>query len=154
MGRSSGPRHVKTCPWRRPIREYATEQLPDRPVSGDVADEVAHRRWLIAALDALSPRERAVIVLRHYLDLPEAVSLLNKERANSNLYVSLVESSPTAYYDDKTLPSLPSSVLNVMQAGRAPTRSMFTSPETASEQMALPFDYVVTGSYSLRIHVK
>jgi RNA polymerase sigma-70 factor (sigma-E family) len=58
--------------WRRPIREYATEQLPDRPVPGDVADEVAHRRWLIAALDALSPRERAVIVLRHYLDLPEA----------------------------------------------------------------------------------
>jgi hypothetical protein len=45
-------------------------------------------------------------------------------------------------------------VLNVMQAGRAPTRSMFTSPETAAEQMALPFDYVVTGSYSLRIHVK
>ena len=41
-----------------------------------------------------------------------------------------------------------------MQAGRAPTRSLFTSPETASEQMSLPFDYVVTGSYSLRIHVK
>ena len=59
-----------------------------------------------------------------------------------------------AYYDDKTLPSLPASVLNVMQAGRASNRSLFTSPETAAQQMALPFDYVVTGSYSLRIHVK
>jgi RNA polymerase sigma-70 factor (sigma-E family) len=58
--------------WRRPIREYATEELPDRPVAGDVADDVTRRRWLIAALDALSPRERAVIVLRHYLDLAEA----------------------------------------------------------------------------------
>ena len=82
------------------------------------------------------------------------VSLLNQERSNNKLYVSLVEASPTAYYDDKTLPSLPSSVLNVMQAGRAPTRSMFTSPESASKQMSLPFDYVVNGSYSLRIHVK
>ena len=44
---------------------------------------------------------------------------INQERSNNKLYVSLVEASPTAYYDDKTLPSLPSSVLNVMQAGRA-----------------------------------
>jgi RNA polymerase sigma-70 factor (sigma-E family) len=58
--------------WRRPIREYATEELPDRPGSEDVADDVAKRRWLIAALDELAPRERAVIVLRHYLDLPES----------------------------------------------------------------------------------
>ena len=49
---------------------------------------------------------------------PRLVSLLNQERSNNKLYVSLVESAPTAYYDDKTLPSLPSSVLNVMQAGR------------------------------------
>jgi RNA polymerase sigma-70 factor (sigma-E family) len=58
--------------WRRPLREYATEHLPDRPSENDVADDVARRRWLIAALEALSPRERAVIVLRHYLDVPEA----------------------------------------------------------------------------------
>ena len=66
--------------------------------------------------------------------------------------MSLVEASPTAYVDDKTLPSLPSSVLNVMQSGRAPTRSLLTSPgERPSEQMSLPFDYVVSGSYSLKL---
>ncbi len=58
--------------WRRPIREYATEELPDRPVPADLADDVARRGWLIAALDRLSARERAVVVMRHYLDLPEA----------------------------------------------------------------------------------
>ena len=93
-------------------------------------------------------------MMNRFMDLPQTVSLLNQERTNNRLYVSLVESSPTAYYDDKTLPSLPASVLNVMQAGRAANRSLVTSPETATEQMALPFDYVVTGSYSLRIHVK
>ena len=54
---------------------------------------------------------------------------------------------------DKTLPSLPTSVLNVMQTGRAANRAVVTSPETATEQLSLPFDYVITGSYSLKIHV-
>jgi hypothetical protein len=89
-----------------------------------------------------------------FIDLPQAISLLNQERANNKLYVALAQSSPTAYYDDKTMPSLPSSVLNVMQTGRASNRAVITSQETATEQMSLPFDFVVTGSYSLRIHVK
>ncbi|MCA2215932.1 SigE family RNA polymerase sigma factor [Jidongwangia harbinensis] len=58
--------------WRRPVREYPTEDLPEQAAPRDLADDVARRRWLIEALDALSPRERAVIVMRHYLDLPEA----------------------------------------------------------------------------------
>jgi hypothetical protein len=92
--------------------------------------------------------------MNRFLDVPQTVSLLNQERTNNRLYVSLVSASPTAYYDDKTMPSLPSSVLNVMQAGRASNRSVMTSPETAVEQASLPFDYQITGSYSLKIHVK
>jgi hypothetical protein len=89
-----------------------------------------------------------------YMDVPQLVSLLNQERSNNKLYVSLVASNPTAYYEDKTLPSLPSSILNVMQAGRTTTQTMITSPESSSEQMSLPFDYVVNGSYTLRVTVK
>ncbi|GAB7043854.1 MULTISPECIES: SigE family RNA polymerase sigma factor [Catenuloplanes] len=59
--------------WRRPIREYATAELPDRPDATDVAGEVTRRRWLADALALLTPRERAVIVLRHYFDLTEVV---------------------------------------------------------------------------------
>ena len=92
--------------------------------------------------------------MNRFLDVPQTVSLINQERTNNKLYVSLVESTPTAYYDDKAMPALPSSVLNVMQAGRTANRSLLTSAETATEQMALPFDYVVTGSTSLRIRVK
>jgi hypothetical protein len=92
--------------------------------------------------------------MNRFMDLPQTVSLLNQERANNCLYVSLVAASPTAYFEDKTLPSLPPSVLNVMQAARAANRPVVTTPETASVQMAIPFDAVVTGSYSLRIQVK
>lgn len=57
--------------WRRPIREDATEELPERPIP-DLADGVATQEWLLRALALLSPRERTIVVLRHFWDLSEA----------------------------------------------------------------------------------
>jgi hypothetical protein len=111
-------------------------------------------RIVLSDADTLNRMQSSAGFGNRFIDLPQTVSLLNKERSNNRLYVALVESNPTAYYDDKTLPNVPSSVLNVMQAGRGSGRTMITSPETASEQMSLPFDSVVSGSYSLRIHVQ
>ena len=88
------------------------------------------------------------------MDIPETISLLNQERGNSQLYVSLVEGRPTYYADDKTLPSLPSSVLNVLQGERTSTRVLVGSSESAKEQLAIPIDQMVSGSYSLKITVK
>jgi len=142
------PVKVSLRPYRgEPIQRDFTVKIPTGLAKGD-------HRIVLSDADTVNRMQNMAGMMNRFLDLPEAVSLLNQERSNNKLYVSLVQASPTAYYDDKTLPSLPSSVLNVMQTGRAPGRSMFTSPETASEQMAIPFDYVVTGSYSLRIHVK
>jgi hypothetical protein len=111
-------------------------------------------RILLSDADTLNRMQSMAGFMNRYIDLPQTVSLINQERSNNKLYVSLVKRSPTAYYDDKTLPSLPSSVLNVMQAGRAANRSIVTSAESAQEQAAIPFDYVVTGNYSLKINVK
>ncbi|WP_290061649.1 SigE family RNA polymerase sigma factor [Amycolatopsis solani] len=58
--------------WRRPIREYATEAMPERPDRLDVDQAVTQRAWLTAVLKTLTARERAVVVLRHFFDLPEA----------------------------------------------------------------------------------
>jgi len=63
--------HV-TDGWRRPLREQATGYLPEAVAGGDVAEEVTGRRWLVERLSVLTPRERAVVVLRHYFDLTEA----------------------------------------------------------------------------------
>ena len=41
-----------------------------------------------------------------------------------------------------------------MQAGRASNRSLCHFARDAHEQTAIPFDYVVSGSYSLSITVK
>jgi hypothetical protein len=89
-----------------------------------------------------------------FIDIPQTVSLLNQEHSNNKVYISLVEPRPTVYYEDKTMPSLPGSILNVMQTGRAASRHFLTSPESAVEQGSIAFDQVVTGSYSLKINVK
>ena len=88
------------------------------------------------------------------MDLPATVSLLNQERANSRLYVSLVQSRATFYADDKTMPNLPSSVLNVMQTERSAGRALVGTPESTQVQQSIPFDQVVNGNYSIRIKVK
>ncbi len=56
--------------------------------------------------------------------------------------------------DKKTLPSLPASMINMLQADHAASRSLAGTPETAQEQLSVPFDEMVSGSYSLRINVK
>jgi hypothetical protein len=142
------PVKVLLRPYRgEPIERDFTVKIPDGLARGD-------HRLLLSDADTLNRMQNIAGIVNRYLDIPETVSLINQERTNNRLYVALVESSPTAYVEDKTLPSLPSSVLNVMQAGHAPTRTVLTSPDTATEETSLPFDYVVSGSYTLHLHVK
>jgi hypothetical protein len=144
-----------TVPVKVFLRPYRGERI-ERDFNVKIPDGLARgdHRIVLSDADTVNRMQNVAGAANRYLDLPQIVSLFNQERSNNKLYVSMVESTPTAYYDDKTLPSLPSSVLNVMQSGKASSKSLVTSPETATEQMALPFDYMVTGSYSLRIHVK
>ncbi|MDQ2776098.1 MAG: hypothetical protein M3Y57_14455, partial [Acidobacteriota bacterium] len=108
---------------------------------------------LFSDADTLSRFQNLASSLNHIEDVPQAVAMLNEERSNNRLYVSLIESQPTVYSDEKVLPSLPASVLNVMQSGRATNHEFVSSPESAHEQASVPFDVVVTGNYSLKIHV-
>jgi hypothetical protein len=137
------------------LRPYRGESL-ERDFTLKIPAGLAkgEHKIVLSDADTINRMQTVAGLMNHYIDLPQTVSLINQERSNNKLYVSLLEASPTAYYDDKTLPSLPASVLNVMQSGRGSNRSLITSPDSASEQMSLPFDYVITGSYTLNITVK
>jgi hypothetical protein len=137
------------------LRPYRGESL-ERDFTLRIPDGLAksEHKIMLSDADTINRMQTVAGMLDHYIGLPETVSLINQERSNNKLYVSLLEASPTAYYEDKTLPRLPASILNVMQSGGGSNRSLITSPDSASEQMSLPFDYVVTGSYALKITVK
>jgi hypothetical protein len=142
------PVKVFLRPWRGERLERSFDlKLPAGLSKGE-------HRILLSDADTANRIQALGFASNRYIDVPQLVSLINQERGNNKLYVSLIAADPTAYYEDKTLPSLPSSILNVMQAGRTAAQSVLTTPESASEQMSLPFDYVVNGSYTLRVTVK
>ena len=60
--------------WRRRRwwGERATGAVPEVPAAGDVAAEAAVRVTVAGALGSLTARQRAVLVLRVFNDLPEA----------------------------------------------------------------------------------
>ena len=60
--------------WRRRRwrGERATETVPDSAAPGDVAADLAARMAVRSALGSLTARQRAVVVLRVFDDLPEA----------------------------------------------------------------------------------
>jgi hypothetical protein len=129
------------------IERDFTLTLPEGLTKGE-------HRIMLSDADTMNRLQTMAGMMDRYIDVNQAVSLINQERTNNTLYVSLLENTPTAYYEDKMMPSLPVSVLNVIQAGRASSRSIVTTPESATEQMALPFDYVVSGSYALKFVVR
>lgn len=108
---------------------------------------------LFSDADTLNRFQNIASSLNRIEDIPQTVAMLNEERSNNRLYVSLIRSQPTVYSDEKVLPSLPASVLNVMQSGRATNHEFVSSPESAHEQASIPFDVVITGNYSLKIFV-
>ena len=130
------PVKVSLRPYRGdPIQREVKIKVPEGIARGD-------HRILLSDADTLNRLQNAAGFMNRFLDVPQTVSLLNQERTNNRLYISLVSTTPTAYYDDKTMPSLPASVLNVMQSGRASNRAVVTSPETA----------VGTNQHPLRLH--
>jgi len=137
------------------LRPYRGERM-ERSVTVKIPAGMpkGEHRILFSDADTLNRIQSTAASGARFMDMRETVSLLNQERTNNRLYVSLLEGRATYYSDDKTLPALPASVLNVLQTERTASRSLVGTTETVEEQISLPFDQMVSGSYSLRITVR
>ena len=136
----------------RPYRGERIEQNITVKIPADLPK--GEHRILLSDAVTLNRLQSAAVSSNRYLDLPEVVSLLNQERGNNRLYVSVVQRRPTYYSEDKTLPALPLSVLNVLQSQRSAGRALTGIAESAEEELSIPFDQMVTGSFSLPITVR
>jgi len=88
------------------------------------------------------------------LDLASTIALLNKEHSNNRLYVSLLEADPEARVADKVMPTLPISIMNVMDGMRGNQEMLVSGESSVDETSTPPLDYVVSGVQLLTITVK
>lgn len=97
-------------------------------------------------LFALAPQARLA-------GLDQLITLLNRERRNNRLYVTLLQPTPTMLVEDKELPNAPLSEINVLDQRRNPGSALLLRESTAGE-WSTAMDQVITGSYSVNITVK
>lgn len=110
-------------------------------------------RILVSDGDTLDHFRRAAPMLGRKLDLSSTIALLNKEHSNNRLYVSLLEADPEAMVADKVMPTLPLSVMNVMEGMRG-TQEMVVLGESSVNEASTALDYMVSGAQLLTINIK
>jgi hypothetical protein len=88
------------------------------------------------------------------LDLASTIALLNKEHSNNRVYVSLLEADPEARVGDKVMPTLPLSIMNVMDGMRGNQEMVVSGESNVDETATASLDYVVSGVQLLTVTVK
>src|SRR5580704_2391747 len=111
-------------------------------------------RILVSDGETLDRVGRANPAFGRKLDLASTIALLNKEHANNRLYVSLLEADPEARVADKVMPTLPISVMNIMEGMRGNQEMIVSGESNVDETATPPLDYVVSGAQLLTVTVK
>jgi hypothetical protein len=111
-------------------------------------------RILVSDGDTLDRVGRTNPAFGRKLDLASTIALLNKEHANNRLYVSLLEADPEARVADKVMPTLPFSVMNIMDGMRGNQEMIVNGESSVDETATPPLDYVVSGAQLLTVTVK
>jgi hypothetical protein len=110
-------------------------------------------RILVSDGDSLDHIRRMPPGLGRKLDLASTIGLLNSEHTNTRLYVSLLDSNIEVMVGDKVMPTLPLSVMNVMDGMRG-TQDMIVLGESSVNEASTAMDYVVSGAQVITINVK
>ncbi|HEX7288007.1 MAG TPA: SpoIVB peptidase S55 domain-containing protein, partial [Candidatus Angelobacter sp.] len=136
------------------LRPYRGERIVRRiPVRLPTSVSKGTLRILVSDAETLDRARHLNPAAARRLDLNSTIELLNKERLNDHLYVSLLEPNPQATVEDKVMPAVPLSVMNVMEGMRA-TQEMQVFNESAVNESSTPVGYVVTGSQVISLSIK
>jgi len=111
-------------------------------------------RILVSDGDTLDRMRRGMPMMARKLDLASTIALLNKEHSNNRVYVSLLEADPEAMVGDKVMPTLPLSVMNIMDGMRGTQEMVVLGESSVNEVATPPLDFVVAGAQILTITIK
>ena len=85
--------------------------------------------------------------------LDQLISFLNRERRNDRLYVGVFVPAPTILWDDKELPNIPLSQINIVD-GRPAPGSVQVLRESLASEASIPLGGPVSGVISLNLQIR
>jgi len=137
------------------LRPYRGERiLRQIPIHIPTSTSKGSLRILVSDGETLDRMRRGSSIFGRKLGLGPTIALLNKEHANNRVYVSLLEADPEAMVADKVMPTLPLSVMNVMEGMRGTQEMVVLGESSVNEAATAPLDYEVTGGQVLTITIK
>jgi len=136
------------------LRPYRGESMVQQiPVTIPASTPKGTLRILVSDGESLDRVKRVPPAISRKLALGSTIALLNKEHSNTRVYVSLMEPNPQAMVSDNVMPTLPLSVINVMDGMRS-TQEMFVVGESATSEASVPVDYVVSGAQVITLNIR
>jgi hypothetical protein len=137
------------------LAPYRGERIVQQiPVKIPTSASKGTLRILVSDGDTLDHIGRSNPAFGRKLDLASTIALLNKEHSNNRVYVSLLEADPEARVADKVMPTLPISIMNVMDGMRGNQEMIVSGESSVDETATAPLDYVVSGAQLLTVTVK
>src|SRR6267143_444297 len=138
-------------PYRGAARvEETTVRVPEQVARGTTL------RVLVSDADLLNRASRGFAVAgagSGPAGLDQLIALLNRERRNDRLYVGLFAPSPTLLWDDKELPNIPLSQINVVD-GRPTPGTVQILRESLASEASIPLGGPVSGVISLNLQIR
>jgi SpoIVB peptidase S55 len=137
-------------PYRGPARvEETTVRVPDQIARGTTL------RILVTDGDTLNRASRGFAFggSSGPSGLDQLIAVLNRERRNDRLYVGLFMPSPTILWEDKELPNIPLSQINVID-GRPAPGSVQVLRESLASESSIPLGGPVSGVVSLNLQIR
>jgi hypothetical protein len=137
------------------LAPYRGERIVQQiPVKIPTSASKGTLRILVSDGETLDRIGRSNPAFGRKLDLASTISLLNKEHSNNRVYVSLLEADPEARVADKVMPTLPISIMNVMDGMRGNQEMIVSGESNVDETATAALDYVVSGAQLLMVTVK
>ena len=137
------------------LRPYRGEVILQQiPIHIPTSTSRGPLRILVSDGETLDRLRRGNPLLGRKMDLASTIALLNKQHVNNRVYVSLLEADPEAMVADKVMPTLPLSIMNVMDSMRGTQEMIVQGESSVNEAATGPLDYVVSGAQVLTITVK
>jgi hypothetical protein len=137
------------------LAPYRGERIVQQiPVKIPTSASKGTLRILVSDGETLDHLGRSNPAFGRKLDLASTIALLNKEHSNNRVYVSLLEADPEARVADKVMPTLPISIMNVMDGMRGNQEMIVSAESNVDETATAPLDYVVSGAQLLTVTVK